>query len=233
MPTRIDKIFSESHLLTRSEAKAAARKGRIAVNGKTIKSAEEKADDVDVITLDGSPITRRRFFYIMMNKPRGYVCSTDDPKSKTVLELLAPPDRPAGIFPAGRLDKDTVGLLLVTNDGALAHELLSPKKRVPKTYLFACRDSLSASDITRLKQGVLLDGEQTKPAKLCCDGASGSITVTEGKFHQIKRMFAAVGNEITYLKRVAFGALILDETLAEGGYRHLTADEMEILKNSV
>jgi len=230
---RLDKIFSESNLLSRSETKAAAKKGRITVNGITVKSAEEKVNETDVITLDGVSIIRRRFFYIMMNKPEGYVCSTDDPASKTVLELLEDRDRPADIFPAGRLDKDTVGFLLLTNDGNLAHALLSPKKHAEKTYLFKCVKPLSPQDTARLERGVPLDGAITKPARITCEGCSGTITLTEGKFHQIKRMFGFVGNEIIYLKRISFGGILLDDKLEEGGYRYITENELKILKNHV
>ncbi len=229
MKTRIDKILSESNIMTRSEARAAAKKGRIAVNGAVVRSSDEKADDADVISLDGKPIERRKFFYYMMNKPAGYVCATED-NGPTVLDLLAPEDRARGIFPAGRLDKDTVGLLVITNDGPLAHDLLSPKKHVSKTYYFELESDLSRDDADLLSQGVPMDGTVTKPATIVSERRSGTITVTEGKFHQIKRMFAYVGNKVTYLKRISFGPLELDSTLAEGKYRFLTLEETEKLR---
>ena len=231
MKTRLDKILSESNILTRSESKAAAKHGRLAVNGVTVKTSDVKVDDGDAITLDGNEIKRRRFFYIMMNKPAGYVCSTDEPGSKTVLDLLRPEDKARNMFPAGRLDKDTVGLLLITNDGALAHDLLSPKKHVTKKYAFRCAHPLSARDIERLEHGVEIDGEMTKEAKVESCGVEGTITITEGKFHQIKRMFISVGNSIEYLKRLEFGPLLLDTSLAEGEYRFLTDKETDSLLN--
>ncbi len=231
MTARLDKILSESNILSRSESKAAAKKGRLAVNGVTVKTCDVKIGDDDVITLDGKEITRRHFFYIMMNKPQGYVCSTDEPGSKTVLDLLRPEDRARNMFPAGRLDKDTVGLLLITNDGALAHDLLSPKKHVTKRYEFRCAHPLSPSDKEKLENGVLIDGEMTKKAKVSSDGNTGSITITEGKFHQIKRMFISVNNSIEFLKRVDFGPLTLDTSLEEGEYRFLTDKETEMLIN--
>ena len=229
MKARLDKILSESNVLSRSETKAAVKRGRLAVNGVTVKSGDVKVDDYDVITLDGNEIKRRRFFYIMMNKPAGYVCSTDEPGSRTVLDLLRHEDNARGMFPAGRLDKDTVGLLLITNDGALAHDLLSPKKHVTKKYAFRSSRPLTESDKEKLEKGVEIDGEMTKEAKVESDGVEGTIVITEGKFHQIKRMFISVGNSIEYLKRTEFGPLKLDGSLAEGEYRFLTDEETKAL----
>ena len=229
MKTRIDKILSESNIMTRSESREAAKKGRITVNGGHVRSSDEKIDENDELCLDGVPVKRRRFFYYMMNKPAGYVCATED-KGQTVLDLLAPEDRARGLFPAGRLDKDTVGLLIITNDGQLAHELLSPKKHVSKKYFFRLESDLSPSDAELLCKGVPLDGVMTKPAVIECAGREGTVTLTEGKFHQIKRMFGYVGNKVTYLKRTSFGPLELDSSLAEGEYRHLTPAEAEKLR---
>ena len=229
MKTRIDKILSESNIMTRSESREAARKGRISLNGVTVRSSDEKAEEYDVIALDGVPIERRKFFYYMMNKPAGYVCATED-RGPTVLEIMRPEDRARGLFPAGRLDKDTVGLLLITNDGKLAHDLLSPKNHVSKRYFFRLAGPLARSDARRVCEGVPMDGGITKPAELEYDGAEGIITVTEGKFHQIKRMFAHVGGEVIYLKRISFGGLDLDPDLDEGKYRLLSEKEVENLR---
>lgn len=231
--TRLDKVLSQSNVLSRSRTRTAVRQGRISVNGIIVKSAEEKVSEEDIISLDGVQINRREFFYIMLNKPASYVCSTDDPASPTVLNLLDKKDLPQNLFPAGRLDKDTVGFVFLTNDGNLAHNLLSPKKHIEKLYYFECRNPLSAEDISRLETGVVLDGAPTKPAKINCNGNRGTIALTEGRYHQIKRMFGCVGNEITFLKRIAFGGIYLDEKLKEGEYRHLTVEEIRILKNNV
>ena len=232
MKTRIDRILSESNIMTRSEAREAARRGRITLNGAAVRSSDEKAEDGDIIALDGRPIQRRRYFYYMMNKPAGYVCATED-RGATVLDLIAEKDRSRGLFPAGRLDKDTVGLLIITNDGPLAHDLLSPKKHVAKQYRFKLARPLGREDAELLCAGIPMDGGITKPARIDHEGAEGSITITEGKFHQIKRMFEHVGNSVVYLKRTSFGPLELDSGLAEGEYRELTEAETEKLRASV
>ncbi|MBQ6183171.1 MAG: rRNA pseudouridine synthase [Clostridia bacterium] len=228
MKTRIDKILSESNIMTRSQAREAAKKGRIALNGAVVRSSDEKAEEGDVIYVDGKPIDRRKFFYYMMNKPAGCVCATED-SGPTVLDLLSPGDKARGLFPVGRLDKDTVGLLIITNDGPLAHELLSPKKHVSKTYFFKLERELSRRDADVLSSGIPMDGDTTKPALITFEGREGTITVTEGKFHQIKRMFGYVGNKVTYLKRISFGPLELDSSLAEGEYRILSPEETKKL----
>ena len=232
MKTRIDKILSESNIMTRSESKEAAKRGRITLNGAVIRSSDEKAEDGDIIAIDGAPVERRRFFYYMMNKPAGYVCATED-RGATVLDLMDAKDRSRGLFPAGRLDKDTVGLLLITNDGPLAHGLLSPKKHVSKKYYFKLARPLGREDAELLCAGIPMDGAITKPARIEYEGAEGEITITEGKFHQIKRMFEHVGNSVTYLKRTSFGPLELDGSLAEGEYRPLTETEAEKLQAAV
>ena len=169
----------------------------------------------------------------MLNKPAGYVCSTDDGDGPTVLDLLTGPERRRGLFPAGRLDKDTVGLLLLTNDGASAHRWLSPKQHVEKRYFFRCARPLDKSAAASLERGVDIGGVVTKPARLTVQpgGTEGVLTITEGKFHQIKRMLAAVGNEITFLERVGFAGLPLDPALPRGGYRRLTEAETQMLLN--
>lgn len=230
---RIDKILSEANVMSRSESKAAAKKGRIAVDGIVVRAGDTKVGDNAKITLDGMEVKREKFFYIMLNKPDGYVCSTDDPSAPTVLELLSDADKKRGLFPVGRLDKNTLGLLLISNDGGLAHKLLSPKKHVAKKYQFGCRNPLSQEAVSSLSEGVSIgDGIITKPSVIECTpaGTGGYITITEGKFHQIKRMFEAVGNKITYLKRTEFSVLTLDQELKEGEYRFLTDNEINALK---
>lgn len=229
MKTRIDKILSESNIMTRSESREAAKKGRISVNGAIVRSSDMKIDDGDMIAVDGKVVERRKYFYFMMNKPAGYVCATED-KGPTVLDLLLPEDRARGLFPAGRLDKDTVGFVLITNDGKLAHELLSPKKHVKKVYFFRLASPLSEHDADRLRSGVPMDGETTKPAEIEFSGSEGTVGLTEGKFHQIKRMFGFVGNNVIYLKRISFGGLELDASLSEGKYRMLTEEETAKLR---
>lgn len=229
---RIDKILSGAGLLSRKESKDAAKRGRITVNGFTVTSSDIKISESDVLKLDGSLVNRDKFTYIMMNKPAGYVCSTDDPSSPTVMSLLDGEDVRRGMFPVGRLDKFTVGLLLISNDGVLAHELLSPKKHVAKKYFFKLEHSFDRRFEKYIEKGITLDGGVTaKPARIemTADG-EGYITVTEGMFHLVKRIFEAAENKVIYLKRVEFGPLILDTDLTEGNYRFLTEEEVLCIK---
>lgn len=229
---RIDKILSGAGLLSRKESKDAAKKGRITVNGKTVKSTDMKISEDDLLELDGAAVNRDKFAYIMMNKPAGYVCSTDDPSSPTVMSLLDGADMRRGMFPVGRLDKFTVGLLLISNDGILAHELLSPKKHVAKKYFFRLEHSFDEGYKSKIEKGIVLDGGVTaKPAKIEMTAVDeGYITVTEGMFHLVKRIFEAAENKVIYLKRVEFGPLILDTDLVEGSYRFLTEEETRCIK---
>ncbi len=233
---RLDKFLTVTGTATRSESKKAARAGAVTVNGVTVKdSSVQINEETDTITFRGAAVIYKRFTYIMMNKPSGYISSTDDPHKKTVLELLPENLRRLGLFPCGRLDIDTTGLLILTNNGQLAHKLLSPKYHVAKTYYFTCFPPISPEQTTKLEKGVDI-GEKslTKPAKLSVsdDGKSGHITISEGKFHQIKRMFCSVGSEITSLARTAFADIPLDANLAEGYFRPLTADEEAKLENA-
>lgn len=231
---RLDKFLVSTGKLTRSESGRAARSGRLTVNGVSIRRADMHIDpEVDRVTLDGELIVYRRHTYIMLNKPSGYVSATDDKNLPTVLELLPEELRKLGLFPAGRLDRDTVGLMLLTDNGELAHFLLSPVSHVPKSYLFACRDILSSSDAQSLKAGVDIgEDKPTKPAELTVneDGLGGVITLSEGRYHQIKRMFEAVGNKITALERLTFGPLKLDPSLERGEWRFLTPEEIAELE---
>ncbi len=229
---RIDKFLSEMAVCSRSEASKAARSGGITVDGQPVKKADVHIDpEKNIVCYFGQPVVYKKFTYIMLNKPDGYISATDDPREKTVLELLDERSRKLGLFPAGRLDKNTFGLLILTNDGELCHRLLSPKNHVEKRYYFETERNVTEEDRQKLESGVDLDGERTKPAKLALTGdRSGVITITEGKFHQIKRMFEVVCNKVTYLERIEFGGIELDRTLSRGRWRELTAEEVETLR---
>lgn len=233
---RIDKIIASFGELSRRDVKAAASKGRITVNGTTVKDTSQKVTDTDTLCLDGKTITYDPFVYIMMNKPTGYVSSNDQPGQPCVFDLVTQTERNRGLFCVGRLDKDTVGLIILTNDGDAAHQLLSPKNHVEKSYYFECADPLNDDHLSALENGItLVDGFTTKPAKLELDfnKKSGIITITEGKYHQIKRMFGAVGNKITFLERRKFANLTLDYTLERGQWRLLDENERDILLQNV
>lgn len=238
MKLRIDKMLSNTGFGSRKQIKQDARKGYIEVNGIIEKDSSRIIEtDTDVIKYKGETIKYTQFIYLMMNKPRGVVSATEDNYDKTVIDLLNDEDRFYNPFPVGRLDKDSEGLLLITNDGKLAHELLSPKKHVDKTYYVEVEEEVTENDVKDFEQGVLLkeDNYKTLPAKLeIIQSGYPSIclvTIREGKFHQVKRMFNAVNNEVTYLKRISMGALKLDESIKTGQYRHLTEEEKdEILR---
>ena len=229
---RIDKILSGAGLLSRREAKEAAKKGRLTVNGVNVKSADAKISETDILMLDGIEVNRQKLFYIMMNKPAGYICSTDDPSAATVMSLISESDLRRGMFPVGRLDKYTVGLLLISNDGVLAHELLAPKKHVTKRYFFRLEAPYDNRYTDLIEKGITLDGGVTaKPAFVSMiSDTEGYISVTEGMFHLVKRIFEAAHNRVIYLKRTEFGPLKLDGNLAEGEYRFLTEEEILALK---
>lgn len=230
---RIDKFLSVTGAASRSESSKAAKKGKIIVDGIICDRVDTHIDpDINIVTYDGQTIIYREYTYLMMNKPAGYISSTDDLKERTVLELLPDSLRRQKLFPCGRLDKNTVGLLILTNDGALAHRLLSPKYHAEKVYYFRCANKLTDTDTERFKKGIKIDGGYvTLPAGIDVLTANeGYITLTEGKYHQIKRMFEAIGNKITYLCRVEFGGVELDEKLKSGGWRYLTDEEINILK---
>ncbi len=226
---RLDKYLCEMEAGTRSEVKAFIKKGRETVNGETAKSPEQKVDETkDTVTLDGHSFSYQKYFYYMLHKPAGVVTAVRDHHDQTVLDLLV--DAPGkDLSPVGRLDKDTEGLLLITNDGALAHRLLSPVKHVPKTYLVHTKKPVTSQMCEKLEAGVEIGDETpTAPAKtkLLSDTDCGLLlTITEGRFHQVKRMLQAVGNEVVYLKRLSMGALVLDETLSKGSWRALTEEE--------
>jgi 16S rRNA pseudouridine516 synthase len=232
---RLDKFLVSTGKISRSDAGRAARGGKVTVNGIVEKKADRHIDpDVDVITLCGERIVYRRYTYILLNKPAGYVSATEDGRDPTVLTLLPEELQRIGLFPCGRLDKYTLGLMLLTNDGDLSHRLLSPRHHVEKRYAYTCRLPLLAEDMDQLERGVELeDGYMTKPARIIAEpeSRSGIIVLTEGKYHQIKRMFEAVGNKIETLERVTFGPLSLDPTLERGEWRYLTDAEIALLQS--
>ncbi|MBT2754395.1 rRNA pseudouridine synthase [Mesobacillus foraminis] len=232
---RIDKMLSNTGFGSRKEVKKLLKDGAVQINNITIKDPGHHVDEKgDTVLVHGEEISYREFIYLMMNKPPGVISATEDHHDQTVIDLLELEDSIYEPFPVGRLDKDTEGLLLITNDGQLAHRLLSPKKHVPKTYFAVIEGEVTEEDIIAFQQGVILDdGYKTKPGdlKIIKAGLTSDIelTITEGKFHQVKRMFQAVGKRVIYLKRLSMGPLKLDETLELGEYRELTDEEIELL----
>lgn len=231
---RLDKILASTGRWSRREVKELVRAGRVTVDGAPAKSAEEKTDrDCADIRVDGERVLAERYTYLMLHKPAGLVSATEDPREPTVLTLLPEPLQKIGLFPAGRLDKDTEGLLLLTNDGALAHALLSPKRHVDKTYLVRVDGRLDGEDAAAFAAGMTLaDGLECLPAglELLGQGEEAIVTLREGKYHQVKRMCAARGKPVVYLKRLTMGPLTLDEILGKGQWRPLTAEELAALK---
>lgn len=227
---RLDKFLSNMGKATRSEATRLVRMGKILVNQVPAKKSDMQINpEKDIVLLNGQRVDYKEFTYIMLNKPEGYVSATDDPKEKTVLDLIDPEDRRKNLFPCGRLDKNTLGLVILTNDGDNAHRLLSPKHHVEKNYKFKVSLPLSNDDVCKLEKGVDIGGYLTKPCKITLDSElSGVITITEGKYHQIKRMLEAVDNKIVYLERISFGGITLDPDLSRGEWRYLTEEEEKL-----
>lgn len=232
---RLDKYLADMSIGTRQEVKKYIRQGRVKINEDIIKKPEYKIrEDEDKVAFDGAPVAYETFEYYMLNKPAGVISATEDKREKTVLDLIKEKKR-KDLFPVGRLDKDTEGLLLITNDGALAHRLLSPKKHVDKCYYAKISGGVTEDDVRVFKEriniGTQEEPEWTMPAelKILEKGTVSRIrlTIREGKFHQVKRMFLAVGKEVVYLKRERMGALVLDEELAPGEYRKLTDSELK------
>lgn len=235
---RLDKILANSGYGSRKEAKALVKKKLIEVDGVIAKDSAMQVDiEKNEVKVDGKVIKYRKFIYLMMNKPDGVVSATCDNFDETVIDLLEDELRTFEPFPVGRLDKDTVGLLLITNDGELNHRLISPKWHVDKVYYAEINKEVTKDDISEFEKGIVLDdGYECLPAKLEIihaesNGSEINLTIQEGKFHQVKRMFESVGKEVVYLKRIKFGGLDLDESVAEGEYRDLTEEELNILKN--
>lgn len=228
---RLDKFFSSQSLATRKEVRGLIKAGRIAVNGKSAFSPEQPVEpDTDSIWLDGKAITFQEHVYLMMNKPQGVVSATEDKVCQTVLDLVPPELWRKGLFPAGRLDKDTTGFVLLTDDGDFAHRILSPKRHVPKTYEAVISAPVTQDDITAFEAGLALaDGTVCMRAQLVVldEGAQPfvKIILREGKYHQIKRMFEARGKKVLFLKRTMIGGLALDNTLPPGGCRAILHKE--------
>lgn len=226
---RLDKLLAGTGKWSRREVKALVRQGLVRVDGRLAASAEDKLDPAAaIVTVAGETISLRRFTYVMLHKPAGVLTATEDRKQPTVLDLLPPELRRIGLAPVGRLDKDTEGLLLLTNDGELAHRLLSPKYHVDKRYLARVDGELSAADAEAFARGMTLgDGLECLPAGLeVLPDRVCVVTLREGKFHQVKRMLAARGAPVLYLKRLSMGPLTLDDSLAAGAYRLLRAEEI-------
>ncbi|MBD7907889.1 pseudouridine synthase [Sporosarcina gallistercoris] len=232
---RLDKLLGNNGFGTRKDVKQLIRKGTVRVNGVAEKDPGAHVNpDVDSVDVLGEPVIHQEFIYIMMNKPPGVISATEDKWDQTVIDLLSENEQRFEPFPVGRLDKDTEGLLLITNDGKLTHELLSPKKDIPKTYYAKIDGIVTGGDVEAFKEGVTLeDGFHTKPGilnVLVSDSISEiELTITEGKFHQVKRMFEAVDKKVIYLKRLSMGNLLLDESLPLGHYRELTDQELNEL----
>lgn len=233
---RLDKFLADAGLGTRTEVKSLIKKGRISVNGEIAKKPELKIEpETDRIAADGEELSYQEHFYYMLHKPAGVVSATEDGRFETVLDLLDVPFKKK-LFPVGRLDRDTEGLLLLTDDGELAHQLLSPKKKVGKVYYAKVEGVVTQEDISAFKAGLKLEeGFITRPAELTIisEGEISEIKllIYEGKFHQVKRMFEAVGKKVIYLKRLSMGSLSLDEGLLPGESRPLTPAELKELKN--
>ena len=233
---RLDKFLSDMGAGTRSELKKEIRRSGVTVDGKVIKDPGFSIDASSYVVFRGSVIAYEEFVYYMLNKPAGIISASDDDRESTVVDLIGEPKR-RDLFPVGRLDRDTEGLLLITNDGALAHRLLSPKHHVDKVYYARVSGILEDSDIELFRDGlVLTDGLECLPAELKVLSVSeddytseAEITIREGKFHQVKRMFSSIGAEVVYLKRLSMGPLVLDPGLEPGAYRRLTEEEMSSL----
>lgn len=235
---RLDKYLCDMQIGSRAEVKGLIKKKRIKVNEETVTKPELKIDtDNDVIKFDDKVINYQEYEYFMLNKPQGVISATNDKSDKTVIDLIKDAKR-KDLFPVGRLDKDTEGLLLITNDGELSHNLLSPKKHVDKTYFAKVKGHITDDEVLKFKNGLVVDKIFTaKPAQLHvlefndADNTTDiQITIHEGKFHQIKRMFEAVGSEVLYLKRLSMGTLLLDKNLMPGEYRKLSQEEINALK---
>lgn len=233
---RIDKLLAGAGMLSRKDVKELVRRKRIAVNGSTVTDAGQKIDIFcDTVCVDGTPIPLKKYVYIMLNKPAGIVSASNSKSEKTVVDLVPEALRRNGLFPAGRLDKDTTGFVLITDDGAFAHRILSPKNHIEKTYIATLQDPIGAAEIAVLERGLLLrDGTQFLPASVKIiseDNKQIQIKICEGKYHQIKRMFSAVGNTVTALCRTHMGALELDSALPSGACRELTPSELEKIES--
>lgn len=234
MKIRLDKYLADMGCGTRSEVKQAVKKGAVSVNDVPVKRPEEKVDtEADRVVFQGKTVSYLKYEYFMLNKPAGVVSATEDRRDRTVIDLIGDKQR-KDLFPVGRLDKDTEGLLLITNDGETAHRLLSPRKHVDKVYYARVKGNVTEEDVRLFAQGIDIGDEKPAlPAELVIlksgEVSEIELTVREGRFHQVKRMFAAVGKEVVYLKRLRMGTLVLDRNLKPGEYRKLTKEEMDRL----
>lgn len=237
MQIRLDKFLADAKVGSRSEVKGYIKKGRIRINDEIAQKAETKINtEKDQIYFDQERVREKGFVYYMLNKPKGVVSATTDNVERTVVDLLKEEKYWEELFPVGRLDKDTEGLLLLTNDGVLAHNLLSPKKHVDKIYYALIKGFVDGEDVSAFKEGLDIgEKKNTMPSDLHIlksgEISEVEITICEGKFHQVKRMFQAVSKEVIYLKRISMGKLVLDKRLQPGEYRHLTEAEIELLKS--
>lgn len=233
--SRIDKVLAHMGFGSRREIKEMVKRGRVSVNDIEVRDAGQHIFiNKDILTVDGKRVIYKQYIYLMMNKPQGILSATEDNYAPVVIDLLKQEHKNFNPFPVGRLDKDTEGLLLLTNDGKLAHELLSPKKHVPKTYYAVLDGAVNDDDIKSFKAGITIDdGYTCLPAelKIISSGAESKIEliIYEGKFHQVKRMFLAVGKKVKFLKRIKMGNLVLDDTLKPGEYRELKDFELSLL----
>jgi 16S rRNA pseudouridine516 synthase len=235
---RLDKVLGNLGYGSRKEIKASCKNGEVVVDGEIIKDSATKIDpETAVIEVNGERVMYRKYVYLLLNKPAGVVSATFDNYDETVIDLLNPEYQVFEPFPVGRLDKDTVGFLLLTNDGALNHKLISPKNHVDKVYYAEIDKPVDEKDIASFRKGIVIDdGYKCMPGNLEIissteDGSEVLVTIQEGKFHQVKRMFEALDKSVVYLKRVKFGPMELDEALEEGEYRELTQEEIDILNN--
>ena len=230
---RLDKFLCDAHIGTRKDVKKLIKDGKVKVDGELIKNFDMKIDEEkNVVTLNGEKVVYEKYVYFMMNKPQGYISATEDKYKNTVLNLLSDEYKNYNLFPAGRLDIDTEGFLLLTDDGVFAHNILSPKKHVSKTYFALIDGKVLDEHIKIFEDGITLDdGYKTLPAKLKIlksdEKSEIELTIYEGKFHQVKRMFEAIGCRVTYLKRIAMGNLFLDENLPLGKIKKLTQKDIE------
>ncbi len=228
---RLDKFISSAGIASRSEIGKAAKSGNVTVNGAVVSRADVQIDpESDVVVFFGREVTYKKYVYVMLNKPEGYVSATEDGREKTVLELLPEELQKRELFPCGRLDKNTVGLMLLTDNGSLAHFLLSPKRHVSKKYRFVSKFPITEETRAQLEAGVDIGGYLTKPCKVEILPDGGYITLTEGKYHQIKLMLDAVGNKVRELERITFGPLTLDRSLSRGEWRYLNDEEIKLLE---
>lgn len=228
---RLDKILSTQGIASRSEAKSMIRHGIVDVDGHTVRDPEEKFDpEIVSITVKGRQIGYKRNLYIMMDKPEGVICATSDGRHRTVVDLLPQEFRRNGLFPAGRLDRDTTGFVLITDDGELAHKMLAPKSHVYKLYEVTCDRALTEDDVRSFAQGIVHGEEHFLPAEMKITGENSALVeICEGKFHQIKKMFTSVGAVVTSLRRLRIGELRLDDTLGPGGCRELSEEELRLI----